>query len=472
MKQKGIGIFGKTFFYTFSLIVMILIVTIVFFANQFVQFYAASRENQVSEIVESLIKQLDGQSKEEAKTIADDFIDRNFAVDIAVASIDGTFLYKTSSSAAPFTVINGQVSIHDIPIGENDPKTYKNDVKMQSAKVHLEKEEFYLVVTYHYSERDAYETFFKMLPIGLIIVFLVSVFGSAGYAKMITQPIKKLAGDTRKMSEMKNIPIPEIKNDEIGQLTANVHHLYDSLKTTITELKLEMDHVRKLEESQRYFFSSASHELKTPIAATSALLEGMLENIGDYKDHPKYLAECLKMMHSLNKLVVEILEIVRLKDRKVLPKVETIDLGLMVNSLMPAYQSLAGLKSQDFSLRIPQNQTCYADSQMLKRVLSNVIMNALQNAPENSLIKIWSEESTSTIKLCLQNQGYIDENAISKVFEPFYRMDSVRSRKDGHSGIGLTIVKELMNSMQIPYNLCNTEQGVLFSIEFQKLNNR
>lgn len=66
------------------------------------------------------------------------------------------------------------------------------------------------------------------------------------------------------------------------------------------------------------------------------------------------------------------------------------------------------------------------------------------------------------------NQGYIDEKAISKVFEPFYRMDTVRARKDGHTGLGLTIVKELMNSMQIPYNLRNTEQGVLFSIDFPK----
>lgn len=471
MRQKGIGIFGKTFFYTFSLIITILIIAIAFFANQFVQFYATSKENQVSEIVQPLIKQLEGKSKEEAIKIASDFIDMNSTIDAAIASIDGAFLYKSSSSTVPFTVINGQVSINDIPMNDTNSGTYTSDVKMQSAKVHLGEEEFYLVVAYRYSERDAYETFFKMLPIGLLVVFLISALGSAGYAKMITRPIKKLAGDTRSMSQMKTIPAPQIKNDEIGQLTADVHHLYDSLKTTITDLKAEMEHVRQLEENQRYFFSAASHELKTPIAATSALLEGMLENIGDYKNHPKYLAECLKMMHSLNKLVVEILEIVRLTDRKILPKIEAVNLELLVSSLMPAYQSLANMKAQSFSVRISKNQTCYADSKMLKRVLSNVIMNALQNAPDNSVVEIWSEENASSIKLCVLNQGHMDEKTISKVFEPFYRMDSVRSRKDGHSGLGLTIVKELMNSMKIPYNLCNTAQGVLFSIDFQKLKN-
>jgi len=139
-----------------------------------------------------------------------------------------------------------------------------------------------------------------------------------------------------------------------------------------------------------------------------------------------------------------------------------------VSSLVPTYQPLADSKNQRFSVRIPESQICYADRKMLKRVLSNVIMNALQNAPENSLVEIWSEENSSDIKLCVLNQGDIYEKAISKVFEPFYRMDTVRSRKEGRSGLGLTIVKELMNSMQIPYSLRNTEQGVLFSIDFPK----
>lgn len=392
MKRKGIGIFGKTFFYTCSLIVTILIIVIAFFANQFVQFYATSKENQVSAIVQPLIRQLDGRSKDEALKIAGDFTERNSMVDISITSIDGSVLFKSSAAAVPFTVMNGQVNINDIPMNEIKPGAYSSDMRLQSAKVHLGEEDFYLTVTYSYSEQDAYQTFFKMLPIGLLIVFFISIIGSAGYAKIITQPIKKLAGAAQKMSEMKDVPAPPIKKDEIGQLTADVHHLYDALKTTITNLQLEMEHAHQLEENQRYFFSAASHELKTPIAATSALLEGMLENIGDYKNHPKYLGECLKMMHALNKLVVEILEIVRLTDRKILPEVEAVELEKMMSSLIPAYKSLADPKNQRFSVRIPEKQICYADRKMLKRVLSNVIMNALQNASDHSLIEIWSEE--------------------------------------------------------------------------------
>ncbi|MRA64088.1 vancomycin resistance histidine kinase VanS, partial [Bacillus thuringiensis] len=79
----------------------------------------------------------------------------------------------------------------------------------------------------------------------------------------------------------------------------------------------EILRVREMEEAQRYFFSAASHELKTPIAATSILLEGMLENVGDYKDHPKYLRECMKMMDAQDNVISEILEIVNLSDGKI-----------------------------------------------------------------------------------------------------------------------------------------------------------
>ncbi len=318
---------------------------------------------------------------------------------------------------------------------------------------------------YNYSDREAYSAFFRMIPMVLLVVALISALGAAGYAKVITQPITRLAKDTRQMSKMKPVPIPAVRNDEIGQLTTDVHHLYNSLRTTISNLEIEMERVRQMEENQRYFFSAASHELKTPIAATNALLEGMFENIGDYKDHPKYLKECLKMMNSLNKLVAEILELVRLTDEKMLIKYEEVDLERMIKSLLPAYQPLADLKNQTLSIHIPQNQNCCVDSKILKRVLSNVIMNAIQNTPESGSVKIWSEERAPDIKLCILNQGYIEENAITKVFEPFYRMDTVRSRKDGHSGLGLTIVKRLLDNMQIPFNLCNTDQGVLFCME-------
>jgi two-component system sensor histidine kinase VanS len=79
------------------------------------------------------------------------------------------------------------------------------------------------------------------------------------------------------MSNLKTVPPPRPRNDEIGQLAGDVYKMYQALQVTIGQLETEFAREKEMEENQRYFFAAASHELKTPIAAASALLEGMLE---------------------------------------------------------------------------------------------------------------------------------------------------------------------------------------------------
>ena len=85
-------------------------------------------------------------------------------------------------------------------------------------------------------------------------------------------------------------------------------------KKVTKPLEDEIIRERAMEENQRLFFSAASHELKTSIAAARALVEGMIAGVGDYKDHRKYLRECLKTLDSQARLVSEILEIVKLSE--------------------------------------------------------------------------------------------------------------------------------------------------------------
>jgi len=221
--------------------------------------------------------------------------------------------------------------------------------------------------------------------------------------------------------------------------------------------------VREMEETQRYFFSAASHELKTPIAATSVLLEGMIENVGDYKDHPKYLRECMKLMDSQTKTITEILELVNLNDSKIIPNPEEVNLHKVVTAILPSYQTLADANRQHITLNIPEEHFCLTDKGMLKKVLSNVILNAVQNTPSDGEIRIWSEGVADQYRLCVLNTGVlIDENNISKLFDPFYRVDKARTRKDGRSGLGLTIVRKTLEAMGADFELTQTKNGILF----------
>jgi two-component system sensor histidine kinase VanS len=101
-----------------------------------------------------------------------------------------------------------------------------------------------------------------------------------------------------------------------------------------------------MENNQRTFFSAASHELKTPIATASALVEGMMANIGDYRDHRKYLRECLRTLNAQNRLVSKILEIVNLSDGRREPFSQAVDLAELLASLIDEYGPIAEQREQ------------------------------------------------------------------------------------------------------------------------------
>ncbi|HEX7056807.1 MAG TPA: HAMP domain-containing sensor histidine kinase [Bacilli bacterium] len=234
----------------------------------------------------------------------------------------------------------------------------------------------------------------------------------------------------------------------------------------ILKLKYDIEREQQLTETQRYFFSAVSHELKTPIAATSVLLEGMLANIGDYKDHPKYMRECLKLIDSQNEMISEILEIVSLSEGKIIPAIEKLNIGQIVADILQNYQALAEADGLRIITNIPSGVTALADYNMLKRALSNVVLNAVQNTPSGGEIRIWCEMVSDKYRLSVLNTGVkIADDVLPKLFEPFYRVDKARSRKSGHSGLGLTIVQKTLEAMGIPFALENARDGVQFWID-------
>lgn len=303
----------------------------------------------------------------------------------------------------------------------------------------------------------------------LSVSILPALLGSFLFAKWMTNPIKRLAKETAKMKKREEIAYNKVSYDEIGDLTNDVRSLYEQLNQTIQELEKEMALVRQIENNQRNLFAAASHELKTPVAAISALLEGMLEEVGDYKDHPKYLRECLHITSSMKKLISELLEIVRLEENNVILQIEPIQLFGLLSEKLPLYETICEGQNLTLNITIPKNHTCMADRNRLSQVLDNVILNAIQNTAEGNCVKVWTEEKNDFLIFQVWNEGaVIPPEQIPNLFEPFYRLDKSRSRKDGHSGLGLAITKRLLNSMEIPFSLDNADGGVLFCIKLHK----
>lgn len=473
MKDRFFGIFGRVFFYTVLILILVISVMFIFFADQIKSVVESTQREHISQVFHPFLRQLDGKSKEEIGEVANDFHRRNASFEFFLETLEGQALYKTENFIMPKndkvlseptnTTIKG-ISL----LGNKFHFNNRTDSEL-SQFITLISEDIRLHVSGTIPSTAVYNKFIGKTFIALLLILMVSILAASIFAYHIAKPIKKIANDTKKMSDLDFVPVPDVRKDEIGQLARDVYKMYEVLKLTIQKLENEIKQKKEMEENQKYFFSAASHELKTPIAATSALLEGMLENVIEASQYPQYLRECLKMMSEQNKLVSEILEIVSLNSNTIVLEKEEIHLKSFISDTLPSYRLIANAKGVSLDLDIQESFCCMVDIKLFEKVFSNVLINAIQNTPEKSKIQIYAQEIKYTVCLCILNtNANIPEEILTKLFDPFFRVDQARNRGSGHSGLGLTIVKKALDIMEIEFSLENIEDGVLFRMDLPR----
>jgi Signal transduction histidine kinase len=440
MMKKKHGIFRKVFLYTLVFLILTIFVAAALFAQQFKSFYDSSQVKQLGDVFQPLSQSFEGKSEEQIIEIADDFHQKNQSFQFRIETMNEEVIYATPDSS------------------QSDENSYTLIISLPQNLL--------LRAINLNSNTNIYHDLIQKVIFAVAIMLFIAVAGALVLAKWMTRPIRRLADNTQKMMMLMPVEDTVYSNDEVGQLANDVHTMYENLKKTISELENEIEREKEMEENQRYFFSAASHELKTPIAATKALVEGMLAGVGDYTDHPKYLRECLKMLNAQNRIITEILDIVSLSGDKIKPASETINLSELLKLLTTEYFTLAESRNQTLTINVSESVNCVADRNLLGRAISNIIMNAIQNAPDGAAIRVWAKYNSNKSHLYILNtNSHIEENIKHKLFEPFYREDKARSRSGGRSGLGLTLVKRMLDTMAIPFSLENTKDGVLFKME-------
>jgi len=470
MKRRFFGVFGKVFFYTVLILTMVIVAMFVFLSDQIKSAVETTQQFQVADAFQTFFAQIAGKTDEEIAKLARQFHEKNTSFEFSLENLDKEVIFQT-----------GNFRKYDLP-SELKPE---NKIVAQGTKLTQNRLNFLklggydrfqfvtvsaggmrLYVTSSTSGASIYNMFIWDAVAAFAIVFCASLLAAGVFARHITRPIKKIAGDTRKMSELQMVDEPRQSKDEIGQLAGDVYKMYKALQATIEQLEHEVKREREMEENQRFFFSAASHELKTPIAATAALLEGMLENIVKPDEYPRYIRECMKMTNEQNKLVSEILEIVKLSGGITVQKQENTNLKETIESVMGAHQAIADAKAIELSMDIPGDVFCTYDTGLFAKALSNVVINAIDNTPDGKRVHIYTDKNNLKIRLCVFNEGEaISEEDLPKLFEPFFSKDKARSKTREHSGLGLAIVKKTLDLMGIPFSISNTKNGVLFYMD-------
>ncbi len=315
----------------------------------------------------------------------------------------------------------------------------------------------------------------KTLPILSVAILLVSVIAAFFYTWYMTKPIKKISKLSKQMADMNFSGLcPTNRTDEIGVLSHSLNDLSKKLAAALSDLQeanqklqADIDMERRLEKQRVEFFAAASHELKTPITIIKGQLQGMLYQVGRYKDRETYLAQSLEITDTLGKMVQELLTISRLDTPGYTCKKSNLNLSNFIIDRITAFEDLFMQKDLTVEQSISPEVYILGDMQLLQKALDNLLGNAAaySEAGNQILIKLWKETETTT--LTIENTGaHIPDEAISKLFEPFYRIDQSRNRQTGGTGLGLYIVKTILNLHEAKIEVTNTIQGVIVSVQF------
>ena len=323
------------------------------------------------------------------------------------------------------------------------------------------------------SVNQATEAVWQTVPPVILGIFLMSVLFSVIYSRYITKPIVELSSTSKKMAQLDFEPHGNVKrSDEIGILSDSLNTLSDNLQHTLTELKrsnselkAEISKERELEQKQQEFFSAASHELKTPLTILKGHLMGMLNKVKGYENQEAYMERSLAVVEKMETLVKELLYVSK-TDGKQKSEYKTIDFAELLRVQIADVTDLLSEKEISLDVDIPEKILCEADPAQMEQAIQNVLVNAIRYSPDGEAVYISLSNEKNTIYCEVENTGvHIPEDMIPHLFEAFYRADTSRNRNTGGTGLGLYIVRKIMELHGAKYGIKNSGRGVMFWFE-------
>lgn len=314
------------------------------------------------------------------------------------------------------------------------------------------------------------------------IVILVGIFVMYFVSNSYTKPIMHLVEHAKKMSQLDfNARYEEDRIDEIGILGNTMNALSDKLEQTISELKtanneLQVDIARKQEqeEMRTEFLANVSHELKTPIALIQGYAEGLLDNINeDAESRDFYCEVIIDEADKMNKMVKKLLSLNQLEFGNGQVHMERFDIVESIQSIMAANELF--IKQKGVVLNFTPNGAIdvWADEYMVDEVITNYVSNALNHVSfplgdetKERLIEVKLVKEEKRVRVSVFNTGKpIPDEDIERIWDKFYKVDKARTREYGGNGIGLSIVKAVMEAHNQSYGVNNYDNGVEFWFE-------
>ena len=293
----------------------------------------------------------------------------------------------------------------------------------------------------------------------------------------ITKPIKELTDISERMIHLDfEAKYTGKSKTEIALLGQNINELSCTLEQTISELKSannelqrDIEKKNKIDEMRKEFLSNVSHELKTPIALIQGYAEGLKEGISDDEESRNFYCEVIMDEASkMNNMVNKLLTLNQLEFGNDNVTMVRFDIVALIKNYLQSVEILCRQKDVKVIMKEYQPIYVWADEFMVEEVFGNYFSNAMNHVADDMVIDVKLSVKEKNVRISVFNTGEpIPEESISHIWEKFYKVDKARTREYGGSGVGLSIVKAIMDSLNHEYGVKNYDNGVEFWFELE-----
>lgn len=484
---------------TLVFIGVLLILNLFFYED----YYMLMRRGELRDAYQGIRNSYSGDI-EEMMTVLDSY-ESQTAIRMAVVCSDGTVLYTSFNTRSDegnadtqnpfqlpdFDLLDQQRRGYTIlqSIAQNVSWNTLDSHSYQFLNVTLWDNDQYLCLA-GVLDNQADKCLFAYMPYAYIeqnsslnLVFLVIAGGCAlliclifayGVSRWFSRPLIAMAGLADRMSELDfSTKYQGRSTDEIGQLGQSLNRLSAYLEQTIRELRQsneqlaqEIKEKERIDNMRQEFIVNVSHELKTPIALIQGYAEGLTAGVADDPEDRKYYCDTIAdEADHMNKLVMQLLNLSRLE----LGAEQTYSEDIDLHELCAEAVRKTAVLCESRGLTVEYDDTCITvrtDGDLLDQVLMNYLSNAIRYTVDGGKIKISVKQTGDCVRLTVFNEGDgLPEEELPKIWEKFYRTDRARTREAGGTGIGLSLVRAIADTLHGSCGVENVEGGIVFWFE-------
>jgi signal transduction histidine kinase len=280
----------------------------------------------------------------------------------------------------------------------------------------------------------------RELILAYLVPWIISIVIAAGFimflARSFSKPLRNMVGTTNRISrgDLQARVNKLRRRDEIGQLGKALNKM--------------LDKIEELENSRQEFVSDVSHELRTPVTSINGFVEGMLDGTIPPEKQRRYLEIVKSESSRLNRLVNDLMVLTRLSGERNKPVKDNFDLNELIRTVAIGMESRISSRNIDMDIQFEDDVTIVnANRDDIERVMVNLLDNAVKFTPDSGNIRITTRARKSKILVGIKDDGVgIPPERLDKIWERFYKEDASRGYTSGGAGLGLSIVRSILDS--------------------------